>query len=436
MSLAGREVFGPDYLRLFVALQNAAAGDLLFIQLNSPVRRKQLPEQLKADGLQRSFAIADFSTFQPGPPPYGVLREFLESLQPPSPEILFVDGLEYWIDAHPKPGGVLEELNLGRERLANLGVVVVFLFPVYLINLIRSHALNLWSWRAHHYVLTSNEEEERRHSMPPFLPGHIIAPGDTPEARERRIRILKRLLQEGLAEHRSLEALLRPILLPLARELSDAGHFAEALQMLAPLGDTLEAIEDAQQKVEVFILRGILLVALGNFAEAESFVQQVRSLEERAVPQDSLGFAKSVRNLAWLYLSQGKYAEAEPLYRQALAIYEKTLGAEHLDVGLILNNLAWLYYFQGKYAEAESFCQRALNIYKKTLGLGHPKVADSLTHLAFLYYLQGRYAEAEPLYRQALAIYEKTLGAEHPNVVAARENLAHLLRITERITKM
>jgi hypothetical protein len=157
LQLAGQDTFGSDYLRLFVALQNAAAGDLLFLQVNSPVQRRQLPEQLKADGLQRSFAIADFSTFQPGPPPYGVLREFLESLQPASPEILFVDGLEYWIDAHPKPGGVLEELNLGRERLANLGVVVVFLLPVYLINLIRSHALNLWSWRAHHYVLISSE---------------------------------------------------------------------------------------------------------------------------------------------------------------------------------------------------------------------------------------------------------------------------------------
>src|SRR5713101_7622336 len=216
-----------DYPRLLLALRDATPGDLIFVQLNSPVQRRRLPEQLAADGLQRPFAVADFATFQPGPPPHGILREFLEELKPTSPEILFVNGLEHWIDADPQ---TLEALNLGRERLASLGVVVVFLLPAYLIDLLRTRALNLWSWRAHHYSLEPGEAATGRDGLMQSLDtGHSIAPGDTPEARDRRIRILQRLLDEGLAENRTLDSLTRSILLPLAGEFSDAGRFAEAL---------------------------------------------------------------------------------------------------------------------------------------------------------------------------------------------------------------
>src|SRR2546427_12599202 len=91
-----------DYPRLLLALRDAAPGDLIFVQLNSPVQRRQLPGKLAADGLQRPFVVADFATFRPGPPPDGMLREFLEEEKSAPPEILFVDGLEHWIEADPK----------------------------------------------------------------------------------------------------------------------------------------------------------------------------------------------------------------------------------------------------------------------------------------------------------------------------------------------
>src|SRR5712692_679781 len=241
------ELLGPDYPRLLLALRDATPGDLIFVQLNSPVQRRRLPEQLAADGLRRPSAVADFATFQPGPPPHGILREFLEELKPTPPEILFVNGLEHWIDADPQ---TLEALNLGRERLASLGVVVVFLLPAYLIDLLRTRALNLWSWRAHHYSLEPGEAATGRDGLMQSLDtGHSIAPGDTPEARDRRIRILQRLLDEGLAENRTLDSLTRSILLPLVQEIHNAGRFAEALAGLDRITDSLEKVEDSADKV-------------------------------------------------------------------------------------------------------------------------------------------------------------------------------------------
>src|SRR5438552_19059251 len=74
-----------DYPRLLLALRDAVPGDLIFVQLNSPMQRRRLPGKLAADGLQRAFAVADFATFRPGPPPDGVLREFLEEVKSTPP---------------------------------------------------------------------------------------------------------------------------------------------------------------------------------------------------------------------------------------------------------------------------------------------------------------------------------------------------------------
>jgi len=413
-----------DYPRLLVALRDAAPGALIFVQLNSPVQRRQLPEKLATDGLQRPFAVADFATFQPGPPPDGVLQEFLEEMKSAPPEILFVDGLEHWIEADPK---TLDALNLGRERLANLGVVVVFLLPAYLIDLIRSRALNLWSWRAHHYSLESSDPvtEGKVATLSPDA-GRTIAPGDNPEARDRRIRILQRLLAEGLAEHRTIESLTHSILLPLVWELHDAGRFTEALAELDRVTDSLEKAEDSIDKALLLNLRGTVLQDLGYSHEAELLLERALAIAEKVRGSEYPHVAAALNNLAVLYRIQGRYAQAEPLCQGALAIAEKVLGPEHPDVALSLNNLAALYHSQGQHAQAESLYRRALTIWEKVLGPEHPDVALSLNNLAVLYDGQGQYAQAESLYRRALTIREKVLGPEHPHVATSLNNLAML----------
>lgn len=420
--MPGKEVFGSDYPRLFIALQYAGPGELLFIQLNSPVQRRQLPEQLKADGLQRPFAVADFSTFSVGPPPYGVLREFLEDLPSPVPAILFVDGLEHWVDADPE---TIQALNLGRERLANLGVVVVFLLPAYVINLIRSQALNLWSWRAHYYSLESREASPRSEDMLLAVnTGYPIAPSDTPEARDRRIRILQRLLEEGLAEHRTLDSLARSVLFPLVHELYNAGRFTEALEVLEQFRDDSQRFGDILDKAVMLSWKGIVLQSLGMFAEAElSLTQAITNIKEILGPNDR-ETAQAFNNLAGLYLDQGRYAEAKLLLQKALKIWEKVQASDCPEVANVLNNLAVLHLTQGKYAEAELLFQQSLRIDEKTLGPNHPVVADTLGNRAVLYRKQGRYAEAELLAERALKIQEHALGSEHPSVASSLNNLA------------
>lgn len=383
-----------------------------------------MPERLKADGLQRSFAVAGFSAFFLGPPPYGVLREFLEDLPPPLPEILFVDGLEHWVDADPD---TIQALNLGRERLANLGVVVVFLLPAYVIDLIRTHALNLWSWRAHYYTLGAEKDDSS--SLLPLSAmnlARVITPGDTPEARDRRIRILQRLLDEGLSENRSLESLLRSVTLPLARELTDAGRFAEALSLLDPITQLLEKGKDSQLKAALLKMRASILEGLGLFGEAIRFLEKAMEIEEKLLGQDHPELAHNLNNLSALHFSLGHYRQAEVLLAKTLATEEKTLGPDHPSIAATLNNLATLCFHQGLSLQAEQLSRRALTIQEKALGKDHPNVATSLTNLSVFYTAQGRYTEAIALGERALSIWKQTLGAEHPHAAHSLYNLGRL----------
>jgi tetratricopeptide (TPR) repeat protein len=415
------EPFSEDYLRLQIALQHAPPGALLFLQLNSPVLRRQLPAQLVTDGLQRSFAVADFARLPTGPPPYGVLREFVEELHP-KPELLFVDGLEHRIETQPD---TILELNLGRERLADLGVVVVFLFPVYVIDLIRSHALNLWSWRSHHYVLDPSEANRGRDGIISSLDfGHPIAPGDTPEARERRIRILRRLLEEGLAKNRSTESLLHSIIVPLVGDLDDAGRIPEALSLLEHLKILPEQWKDSVDKAFLLDVKGQLLYTLGDFHSAKQFFQQALELRRQLLGEEHLDYATSLNNVAAIYQQEGQYDEAEVLYRRALAIREEARDPTHPRKATSLNNLALLYIDQGRYTEAEALLRHALTIREQTLGPTHPNVAMTLSDLANIYCTQGRYSEAESLYQRALTIREQVFGPAHPQVAANLNNLA------------
>jgi tetratricopeptide (TPR) repeat protein len=93
-----------------------------------------------------------------------------------------------------------------------------------------------------------------------------------------------------------------------------------------------------------------------RYAEAEkSFLSAIRAAE--ASGANSPDVAKSLCNLAELYLDQGKYAKAESLYKHALAIYEKAFGSNHCYSARALDNLAVLYKEQGKYAAGRADAQ-------------------------------------------------------------------------------
>ena len=147
-----------------------------------------------------------------------------------------------------------------------------------------------------------------------------------------------------------------------------------------------------------------LVLALG-FYFGIPVVQISGTLQGQTAPTDSiLAIAHTLFTEASILANQGHQDEAESKLQRVLDIREKALGLDHPDVALALHNLGFIYNAQGRYAEAEPLLRRALIIRETALGPQHLEVALTLNSLAFTYGVRSRYEEAEPLYERALAI--------------------------------
>ena len=105
-----------------------------------------------------------------------------------------------------------------------------------------------------------------------------------------------------------------------------------------------------------------LVLALG-FYFGIPVVQISGTLQGQTAPTDSiLAIAHTLFTEASILANQGHQDEAESKLQRVLDIREKALGLDHPDVALALHNLGFIYNAQGRYAEAEPLLRRALII--------------------------------------------------------------------------
>ena len=104
----------------------------------------------------------------------------------------------------------------------------------------------------------------------------------------------------------------------------------------------------------------------------------------------------------------GRYAEAEPLLRRALRISETVRGANHEDTAVLLVELGRLLLDTGRYAEAEPLLRRARAIFVTQFGSDHAYPAVSSSALAALLGATGRRAEADVMFDHAIEVLSRT----------------------------
>jgi tetratricopeptide (TPR) repeat protein len=110
-----------------------------------------------------------------------------------------------------------------------------------------------------------------------------------------------------------------------------------------------------------------------------------------------------------------------------LVTRERFLGGDHPETARSLHELAELYLTQGKLTEAESLNLRALGIREKAFATkNHPDVARSLFSLAQVNFAKGRYAEAKEMYQESADIIERVLGNNHSRLSTFLQGLARL----------
>uniref|UniRef100_A0A7N6BIA6 Nephrocystin-3 n=1 Tax=Anabas testudineus TaxID=64144 RepID=A0A7N6BIA6_ANATE len=254
----------------------------------------------------------------------------------------------------------------------------------------------------------------------------------------------------------------------VSQNLYKRGHFSELLAYWQYVGkdkssmateyfDALKHYEKSCESEDSMTKLANLYETLGRFlkdlglpSQAVAPLQRSLEIRETALDPDHPSVARSLHQLAGVYVQWKKYGNAEQLYKQALEISENAYGAEHASVARELESLAMLYQKQNKYEQAEKLRKRSVKIRQKTarqkghmygftllrrralqleeltLGKDSADCAKTLNELGVLYYLQNNLDAAKLFLTRSLEMRQRVLGPDHPDCAQSLNNLAAL----------
>uniref|UniRef100_A0A671VYV2 Nephrocystin-3 n=1 Tax=Sparus aurata TaxID=8175 RepID=A0A671VYV2_SPAAU len=254
----------------------------------------------------------------------------------------------------------------------------------------------------------------------------------------------------------------------VSQNLYKRGHFSELLAYWQYVGkdknsmateyfDSLKHYEKSCESEDSMTKLANLYETLGRFlkdlglpSQAVAPLQRSLEIRETALDPDHPSVARSLHQLAGVYVQWKKYGNAEQLYKQALEISENAYGAEHASVARELESLAMLYQKQNKYEQAEKLRKRSVKIRQKTarqkghmygftllrrralqleeltLGKDTADSAKTLNELGVLYYLQNNLDAAKVFLTRSLEMRQRVLGPDHPDCAQSLNNLAAL----------
>jgi len=124
-----------------------------------------------------------------------------------------------------------------------------------------------------------------------------------------------------------------------------------------------------------------------------------------------LEYARTLNDLALLYMEQEKYEIDKKLFLEERNITEYELGKEHYSYAKSLHNIASLYQYMDIHADSvEYFYKEAIRINKNALGEVHDEVFANKVHLAVHYFTQGNYKECKRLNDEVMEQYMSYMG--------------------------
>ncbi|TWW70897.1 Nephrocystin-3 [Takifugu flavidus] len=254
----------------------------------------------------------------------------------------------------------------------------------------------------------------------------------------------------------------------VSQNLYKRGHFSELLtywqyvgkdknSMASEYFDSLKRYENSCESQDGMTKLANLYETLGRFlkdlglpSQAVAPLQRSLEIRETALDPDHPSVARSLHQLAGVYVQWKKYGNAEQLYKQALEISENAYGAEHGSVARELESLAMLYQKQNKFEQADKLRKRAVKIRQKTarqkghmygfsllrrralqleeltLGKDSADCAKTFNELGVLYYLQNNLDAAKVFLSRSLEMRQRVLGPDHPDCAQSLNNLAAL----------
>jgi hypothetical protein len=138
--------------------------------------------------------------------------------------------------------------------------------------------------------------------------------------------------------------------------------------------------------------------------------------------------AEPLRALGAVLTAEARYDDAERVLTEALAQDRTQHGADAPDTARSLSQLANLYLRQGRAGDALPLLEAAAAIDRSRLGAAHPVIADDLHDLGLAYAALQRNAKARAAFLAAIDVLERGAGRETPRVAYAQLELSRLYR--------
>jgi CHAT domain-containing protein len=256
----------------------------------------------------------------------------------------------------------------------------------------------------------------------------------------------------------------------LSSLLIQLGSYSQTSALLDKLIPEYEKLYGTQSihLIDPLINRGRILLARGDYTEAERTAQFANKIATGTYGELSTKTAGTQRLLSDIYYSLGDYDKAEENIRKALESQEKQFGRNHVEVARSLSQLALIKFHDGDdRKQVEQLMIEARDIMAGKLGKDNPQYAEILKNFAQLYiadkrydlafnslsiaeniwiqktgvknnintasiymltgdvhYQMKNYPKAEEFYNKAKTLYERNFSATHPEYVKAVSRLS------------
>lgn len=219
-----------------------------------------------------------------------------------------------------------------------------------------------------------------------------------------------------------------PELLGAASEAINAGHFADARDLLTRF--ELAGGDDSAHQGRALCLRSRLELSRGRLDVARQMAEQALAWSRaRAEPVDDV-MALSLHQLGIVLAAQGDYSAARRHLERALELEAGIHGTQkHADMVPSLLRLVRVLREQGDLDAARRQLERVLELEAEIYGTrDHPSKADYLYELAQVLREQGNFDEARHHLERVLELLTRSFGTEeHPAVAVTFHALAQVV---------
>ena len=168
---------------------------------------------------------------------------------------------------------------------------------------------------------------------------------------------------------------------------------------------------------------------MGEFKDAEPYLNHSLEMERAILGQENMQLCKSLNHLGLFYQIQGDLVKAEQTYARILQIMEKMQFAKRPESDSNLNYLsrhllAMVYCAEGKRDEALGVCKDTEDSVVKNTGPGGRDISMDLHGVALRYCTENHYQEAQRTCKWLLHVFAEKLQKEYLGAVVQGEGIS------------